>query len=91
MNEQLERLMARVESLVTRIESVLPQPLSAPDWNSSLAFRYRKRSSGHGSLEPVKHIGQMCLGDLKEIDDQKQKIQRNTEQFVSGRPANNVL
>jgi hypothetical protein len=25
MNEQFERLMARVESLVTRIESVLPQ------------------------------------------------------------------
>ena len=91
MNEQLERLMARVESLVTRIESVLPQPLSPPDWKASVAFRYRKRSSGHGSLEPVKHIGAMGLSDLKEIDDQKEKIQRNTEQFVSGKPANNVL
>ena len=91
MNEQFERLMARVESLVTRIESVLPQPLSPPDWNASLAFRYRKRSSGHGSLEPVRHIGSMGLSDLKEIDDQKEKIQRNTEQFVSGKPANNVL
>lgn len=91
MNEQFERLMARVESLVTRIESVLPQPLTAPDWSSSVAFRYRKRSSGHGSLEPVKHIGNMALGDLKEIDDQKEKIQRNTEQFVTGKPANNVL
>ena len=83
--------MARVESLVTRIESVLPQPLSPPDWNASLAFRYRKRTSGHGSLEPVRHIGSMGLSDLKEIDDQKEKIQRNTEQFVSGKPANNVL
>ena len=91
MNEQFERLMARVESLVTRIESVLPQPLSPPDWNASLAFRYRKRTSGHGSLEPVRHIGSMGLSDLKEIDDQKEKIQRNTEQFVSGKPANNVL
>ena len=91
MNEQFERLMARVESLVMRIESVLPQPLSPPDWNASLAFRYRKRSSGHGSLEPVRHIGSMGLSDLKEIDDQKEKIQRNTEQFVSGKPANNVL
>lgn len=91
MNEQFERLMARVESLVTRIESVLPQPLGPPDWNASLAFRYRKRSSGHGSLEPVRHIGSMRLSDLKEIDDQKEKIQRNTEQFVSGKPANNVL
>ncbi|MHB1198838.1 MAG: ATP-binding protein [Polaromonas sp.] len=91
MNEQFERLMARVESLVTRIESVLPQPLSAPDWNASVAYRYRKRSSGHGALEPVKHLAAMRLADLREIDDQKEKILRNTEQFVSGKPANNVL
>ncbi len=95
MNEHFERLterlLLRAEALISRIESVLPQPLTAPDWSSSVAFRYRKRSSGHGSLEPVKHIGHMALGDLKEIDDQKEKIQRNTEQFVSGKPANNVL
>ena len=91
MNESFERLMARVESLVTRIESVLPQPLGAPDWQASVAYRYRKRSSGHGSLEPVKHLGSMQLADLKEIEDQKEKIKRNTEQFVKGVPANNVL
>jgi predicted AAA+ superfamily ATPase len=33
----------------------------------------------------------MSLGDLKEIEDQKEKIKRNTEQFVLGKPANNVL
>lgn len=91
MNEQFERLITRVESLMARIESVLPQPLSAPDWGASIAYRYRKRSSGHGSLEPVRHIGSMSLGDLKEIEDQKEKIRRNTEQFVLGKPANNVL
>ena len=91
MNEHFERLIVRAEALIARIESVLPQPLTAPDWSASIAYRYRKRSSGHGSLEPVKHIGNMALSDLKEIDDQKEKIQRNTEQFVSGKPANNVL
>jgi len=91
MNESFERLMARVESLMARIESVLPQPLQAPDWSASVAYRYRKRGSGHGSLEPVRHLGAMQLADLKEIDGQKEKIQRNTEQFVAGRPANNVL
>jgi predicted AAA+ superfamily ATPase len=91
MNESFERLMARVESLVTRIESVLPQPLCAPDWQASVAYRYRKRSSGFGSLEPVKHLGTLRLTDLKEIEDQKDKIKRNTEQFVKGVPANNVL
>ncbi|MEO5607426.1 MAG: ATP-binding protein [Polaromonas sp.] len=91
MNEQFERLMARLEFLMTRVESVLPQPLSAPDWTASVAYRYRKRSSGHGSLEPVRHLGTMRLADLKEIDAQKEKIRRNTTQFVSGQPANNVL
>ena len=91
MNEHFERLIVRAEALITRIESVLPQPLTAPDWSASIAYRYRKRASGHGSLEPVKHIGHMALDNLKEIDDQKEKIQRNTEQFVSGKPANNVL
>jgi predicted AAA+ superfamily ATPase len=31
------------------------------------------------------------LDDLKEIDPQKEKIQRNTLQFVEGKTANNVL
>jgi predicted AAA+ superfamily ATPase len=83
--------MQWAELLMQRIESVLPQPLSAPDWNASVAYRYRKRSSGHGALEPVRHVASLGLADLKEIDGQKEKMQRNTEQFVRGLPANNVL
>jgi predicted AAA+ superfamily ATPase len=90
-NDALERLLHRAEVLLARIEAVLPQPLHAPDWQASVAFRYRKRSSGHGVLEPVRHIGLMALDDLKEIDQQKEKIQRNTLQFLQGLPANNVL
>ena len=91
MNENFEHLMARVEQLIARIESVLPQPLCAPDWSVAIAWRYRKRSSGHGTLEPVRHVAAMQLADLKEIDGQKEKIERNTRQFVEGRAANNVL
>lgn len=91
MNEKFEHLMLRAEQLISRIESVLPQPLTAPDWSAAVAYRYRKRSSGHGVLEPVRHVGAMRLSDLKEIEPQKQKIQRNTLQFVNGQPANNVL
>ncbi|WP_422848831.1 ATP-binding protein [Acidovorax sp. M14] len=91
MNEKFERLVERAEQLIARIESVLPQPLGAPDWSTSIAWRYRKRSSGHGTLEPVRHVGAMRLADLKEIDPQKEKIERNTQQFVQGKPANNVL
>jgi uncharacterized protein len=91
MNEHFERLLQRAEQLITRIEAVLPQPMSAPDWAAAVAWRYRKRSSGHGVLEPVRHVGAMRLDDLQEIYGQKEKIQRNTLQFVQGLPANNVL
>ena len=91
MNEQFLHLMTRAEQLISRIESILPQPLSTPDWQASIAFRYRKRNSGHGSLEPIKHVGAMSLEALKEIEPQKEKIQLNTEQFVKSLPANNVL
>ncbi|RZJ60622.1 MAG: ATP-binding protein [Acidovorax sp.] len=91
MNEKFEHLIERAEQLIARIESVLPQSLSAPDWSQAIAWRYRKRSSGHGTLEPVRHVAAMALSDLKEIDAQKEKIERNTRQFVQGRAANNVL
>ncbi|MEO8121500.1 MAG: ATP-binding protein [Rhodoferax sp.] len=91
MNEKFEHLLMRAEQLISRIESVLPQALSQPDWTASVAYRYRKRSSGHGALEPVRHVGVMHLSDLKEIEPQKEKILLNTLQFVSGKPANNVL
>ncbi len=92
MNEKFERLIERAEQLMARIESVLPQPLGAPsDWEASIAWRYRRRSSGHGTLEPVRHLAPMALDALREIDVQKEKIARNTRQFVEGKPANNVL
>ena len=91
MSGSFEHLMVRAEQLITRIEATLPQALSEPDWTASVAFRYRKRGSGRGTLEPVKHVGAMRLSDLKEIDAQKEKIDSNTSQFVGGRLANNVL
>jgi predicted AAA+ superfamily ATPase len=90
MSAALDSLLQRAERLLERLEAVLPQPLTAPDWAASVAYRYRKRG-GHGVLEPVRHVATIALTDLQEIDDQKDKIQRNTEHFVQGLPANNVL
>lgn len=91
MNEKFEHLIERAGQLLARIEAILPQPTAAPDWSAATAWRYRKRASGHGVLEPVRHVAAIRLADLKEIDPQKERIQRNTLQFVQGHPANNVL
>ena len=85
----LLQLLARVEALVGRLEAVLPHPLAAPDWNASIAFRYRRR--GGGRLEPVRHVATIRLAALVEVDAQKERLVRNTEQFVTGKSANNVL
>ncbi len=85
-----ETLIARAEALLGRLEAVLPRPPTAPDWQASIAFRYRKRG-GVGALEPVRHVATIRLADLKEVEPQKERLLRNTRQFVAGRAANNVL
>lgn len=86
----LERLITRAEALLARIEAVVPGPLVAPDWAASTAFRYRKRGND-GRLEPVRQVATIALASLVEVDAQKERLVRNTEQFVSGHAANNVL
>ncbi|WP_126443851.1 ATP-binding protein [Sulfuricystis multivorans] len=80
----LEALIRRLESLVERAENLLPPPPAPPDW-SAIAYRWR------GRLMPVPHPHMIRLADLKGVDEQKAAIDRNTRQFVAGRPANNVL
>jgi len=91
MHDKLDRLLSRAERLIDRVEAALPRNLAAPDWDQSVAYRFRRRGTGQGALEPVRHIGAMRLQDLQEIGPQKERIRLNTLQFVSGRPANNVL
>ena len=88
--DPLLHLMARAEALLLRLETVLPHPLTAPDWAASIAFRYRKRG-GSGLIEPVRHVASIRLADLVEVEPQKERLLRNTEQFVAGAQANNVL
>jgi len=89
-NPSLQHLIDRAEALLARIEAVVPHPLAAPDWHASIAFRYRKRG-GSGLIEPVRHVASIRLGSLVEVGPQKERLLRNTEQFVAGHGANNVL
>lgn len=83
-------LFERAERLLDRLDTLLPRPPAAPDWSASIAFRYRKRGA-QAVIEPVRHVSTIRLDELKEIDAQKERLVRNTEQFVQRRTANNVL
>ena len=85
----MESLIARAESLLARLEGVLPAPLPATDW-SAHAFRWR-RPQGRGFLQAVKHPHRIHLADLQDIGPQKKQLVANTRQFLQGLPCNNVL
>jgi predicted AAA+ superfamily ATPase len=90
MKDGADKLVTRAETLVDRLERLIPGPPQAPDWKSSIAFRWRKKN-GRAAIEPVSHVHRISLKDLHGIDDQKRQVEQNTRQFVEGHPANNVL
>ncbi|NHZ88134.1 DUF815 domain-containing protein [Massilia sp. CCM 8733] len=93
MTTPLEQFLRRAEALLQRVEAVLPPACPRePDWRLGVAFRWRKRpGSNVNYLQPVQHAATIALSDLHNVGPQKQQIERNTRQFVQGRPANNVL
>ena len=89
-----ESLISRAEALLARLEGLLPTAASEPDW-SALAWRWQQ-SNGRGQpqngyLKPVPYPHNIRLEDLHNVDEQKAEIVRNTQQFIRGLPANNVL
>ncbi|WP_186196278.1 ATP-binding protein [Burkholderia gladioli] len=88
--DKLEQFLDRAEALLGRFEALLPPAPADVDWNAATAFRWRKRQ-GRGYLQAVPAISQIALDDLHNIDRQKALIEQNTRQFVTRRPANNVL
>jgi predicted AAA+ superfamily ATPase len=89
MAHDLESLLARAESLLARLEGLVPEPLPQADW-SAFAYRWR-RKQGRGYLQAVLHPHRIRLADLHDIDAQKRLLVANTRQFLAGLPFNNVL
>ncbi|HMA12117.1 MAG TPA: ATP-binding protein [Steroidobacteraceae bacterium] len=82
----LASLLPRIEQLLDRLDPrTAPQSL---DWKKVRAARW---SAQTGGLKPILHPQRTALRDLLAIDEQKQRVDANTRQFVEGRPANNVL
>ena len=80
----LDPLLQRLDRIADALEG--RSRSDAPDWDAAVAFRWRG-----GRCEPVHHRHVIRLDDLLGIDEQKALLARNTQQFVAGRPANNVL
>lgn len=85
-----DTLYNRAETLLSRLEGLLSAEQPDTDWDTAVAFRWRKY--GHtGFIQPVTHPHRISLDALRGVERQKELLDRNTRQFVQGYPANNVL
>ena len=89
MND-LDKLYARADRLLDQLEKLVPSAQPDPDWQSAIAFRWRRQGNG-GFIQAITHPHRITFGALCGIDQQKQRIDQNTQQFVQGYSANNVL
>ncbi|ARB44559.1 ATP-binding protein [Alloalcanivorax xenomutans] len=85
LHGQLERIAHALETATGTAAVTFPE--DAP------AYRWERRQGpfGGGRLVPIEDPALIRFDDLRNVDRQRQAIERNTRQFVAGRPANNVL
>lgn len=89
MDNKIEHLIARAESLIDKLETLLPAANAPIDW-SAVAWRWIAKM-GKGELQAISHPHTIQLDNILFADRQKAEVVRNTRQFLQALPANNVL
>lgn len=96
LSRSFEELLPRLDHLIDRLEHTLDRvngvhaDAAGVVFEKGVAFRW-VRQNGGGRLQPVRHPDRVELSDLIGLDRELDILTRNTEQFVNGLPANNVL
>lgn len=86
---KLNKFLKKLHSVLNRLDLILPAEQGDTDWQA-LAFRWQ--SVGRkGVLESLPNPHTFPLARLAAVGSQTERLKRNTEQFLAGRPANNVL
>ena len=80
-----DHLIERLNTVLGQLQQILPELPEDTDF-SAPAFKWQNKQ-----LKAIPNPKIIHLDDLKGIERQKQKILQNTEQFLQGLPANDVL
>jgi hypothetical protein len=79
--KELEQFLQRAESVLARVEAMLPAAAPEIDW-SATAFRWRVGRDQRGHLNAVAHPSRIRLEDLHKIAPQKEQIEQNTPYWI---------
>ena len=80
-----EHIIKSLSTVLEQLHQVLPEPKQETDF-SAPAFRWQNQQ-----LKALYNPKTVLLEDLKGIERQTAKILQNTEQFLNGFPANDIL
>jgi len=92
---ELGRLIPLLQDLIGLGERALQRQLpskslSPEEFAERVAFRWQRNARG-GALRAIDHPDLFSLGNLRGVERQVNLLRRNTQQFLKGLPANNVL
>ena len=87
---KLAKFLRQAASVLRRLDAWLPPEAIAPDWQHSIAYRWTQAGNA-GVLQGLPRPHTFPLARLAAVNSQMARLVRNTEQFLAGRPANNVL
>ena len=90
MSQSSHQFLDTLGRIANALERMAPVSGAKPDFKRCVAARWRV-SGTLKYLEVVQHVHHMEADWLVGIDAQHAQIDRNTKQFVFGKPANNVL
>jgi len=90
MDSKLSAFLERAEAVLARLEPLLPATRQTIEWDNCLAARWQ-RDGRSGYLLPLDVSLEMRLSDLIGVDNQRDQLGRNTQQFLDGLPANHAL
>ena len=90
--DKLLPYLEKIAQAIDRLDPLLPPDHREINFENAYAFRWLKKNhSPFGTLVPIQKPASVEFSQLKGVDRQVAQIQQNTEQFIAGLPANNVL
>ena len=84
--QDIDKLFARLNSLLDRVEKIVPAQSSIATDASFRAYRWMDNG-----LQGIVDFDRVDKSELLHIERQKNLMSRNTSQFLQGNPANNAL
>jgi uncharacterized protein len=90
MSQSSKQFLETLGRIADALDRIAPPLRAKPDFKDCVAARWRVSGSTR-YLEAVEHVHRIEAEWLVGVADQFELIDRNTKQFVAGKPANNVL